>query len=247
MSPRSMARLAGLLYLVVAITGGFAQLVARGTVRVPGDAAATADNIRANAGMFQLGFVADAVNVVAFILMALLLYAILAPARPGLSRTFATLVAIAAAMIGLDLANHAAALVVATTPSFASSLGADAADTLAALFLDIHGYGYLAAEVFFGLWLIPLGIAIYLSGAMPRWLGIAAAIGGAAYLVSFGIAAASPGFAESTASLIAALPAAVAEVSLVLWLLIRGAELPTQPGVANPSVQSTTLTPEAIR
>ncbi|HEX5578255.1 MAG TPA: DUF4386 family protein, partial [Candidatus Limnocylindria bacterium] len=56
MSPRSMARLAGLLYLVVAVTGGFAQLVARGGVRVAGDAAATADNIRANAGLFQLGF-----------------------------------------------------------------------------------------------------------------------------------------------------------------------------------------------
>ena len=245
MSSRSLARLAGLLYLVVAISGGFAQLVARGSVRVAGDAAATADNIRANAGMFQLGFVADAVNVVAFILMALLLYAVLSPARPGLSRAFVTLVAIAAAMIGLDLANHAAALVVATDPSFATGLGAGTADSLAALFLDIHGYGYLAAEVFFGLWLIPLGAAIYLSGAMPRWLGVTAIVGGAAYMVSFSITAASPGFAESTASLIAALPAAVAEFSLVFWLLIRGADVPAERGDANPSVQ-TTLNPEAI-
>lgn len=243
MSPRSMARLAGLLYLVVAVTGGFAQLVARGGVRVAGDAAATADNIRANAGLFQLGFAADTVNVVAFILMALLLYAVLSPARAGLSRTFVTLVAIASGIMALDLANHAAALVVATEPTFAATMGADGADTLAALFLDIHGYGYLAAEVFFGLWLIPLGAAIYLSGAMPRWLGIGAVIGGAAYLVSFGITVTSPGFAESTAALIAALPAAVSEFALVFWLLIRGADVAVERGPAAPSVP-TSLTPE---
>ncbi len=242
MSPRSLARWAGLLYLVVAVTGGFAQLVARGSVLVPGDASATADNIRANAGLVQLGFAADAVSVVAFVVMALLLQAVLSPTSAWLSRTFMTLVVVAAAIMGLDLANHAAALVVATDPSFAASLGADAADSIAALFLNVHQYGYLAAEVFFGLWLVPLGLAIYRSGAFPRWLGVGLVIGGVAYLASFGITAASPLF-ESEASIVVALPAAVAELSLVAWLLIRGADVPALANAAPASGQGT-LTPE---
>lgn len=241
MSPRSIARLAGLLYVIVAVSGGFAQLVARGGIRVPGDVTATADNIRANATILQLGFVADAINVVAFVLVALLLYGILAPARPGLSRAFVALAAIAGAIMASDLANHVAAMMAATTPSLTASIGADAADALAALFLDVHAYGYLAAEVFFGAWLIPLGAAIYLSGAMPRWLGVAAAIGGAAYLVSFAITAASPGFAASPAALVAAMPAAIAELALMLWLLVRGAELPTDHVGATSSVQATAV------
>jgi hypothetical protein len=245
MSSRSKARVAGLLYLVVAVTGGFAQLVARGGVLVPGDAPATADRIRANAGVFQLGFAADAVNVAAFVLMALLLHAVMSPTSPGLSRTFVTLVAIAAAIMGLDLANHAAALVIATDPSFASSMGTDAADALAALFLNVHQYGYLAAEVFFGLWLVPLGVAIYRSGALPRWLGIGTVIGGVSYLASFGLTAASPGF-QAEASVIVAMPAAVAELSLMLWLLIRGVDVSPTAAQATPSIQPA-LMPEVTR
>jgi hypothetical protein len=245
MSSRSKARLAGLLYLVVAVTGGFAQLVARGGVLVRGDASATAENIRANAGLLQLGFAADAVNIVAFVLLALLLHAVLSPTSPALSRTFVTLVAIASAIMGLDLANHAAALVVATDPSFAASMGADAADSIAALFLNVHQYGYLAAEVFFGLWLVPLGVAIYRSGAFPRWLGIGLVVGGVAYLGSFAVTAASPRF-EAEAATIVALPAAIAELSLVLWLLIRGADVSARADVATPSAQPT-LTAEVAR
>jgi hypothetical protein len=245
MSSRSLARLAGLLYLVVAITGGFAQLVARGSVLVPGDAAATAGNIRANAGMVQLGFAADAVNVVAFIILALLLHAILSPTSPGLSRTFTTLAVVAAGIMGLDLANHAAALVVATDPSFAARMGADAADSVAALFLNVHQYGYLAAEVFFGLWLVPLGAAIYRSGAFPRWLGIGLVIGGVSYLASFGITAASPAFHAEVSTLVA-MPAAIAELSLMLWLLIRGADVPAERNPATSSAQRR-MTPEVAR
>jgi hypothetical protein len=245
MSTISKARVAGLLYLVVAITGGFAQLVARGGVLVPGDASATADNIRANAGLFQLGFAADAVNVVSFVILALLLHAVLSPTNPWLSRTFVTLVAISAAIMGLDLANHAAALVVATDPSYAASLGADAADALAALFLNIHQYGYLAAEVFFGLWLVPLGAAIYRSRALPRWIGIAAVVGGVSYLASFGITAASTTFQSEISSLVA-IPAAIAEVSLMLWLLIRGADVPAEAASTIASAQPK-LTAEVAR
>ena len=225
MSARSTARLAGLLYLLIAITGGFAQLVARGGVLIPGDAAATAANIRGNADIFRLGIAADAVNITAFVVMALLLHRLLSPTSPGLSRAFVALVAVSSAIMGLSLANHYGALVLATDGSYASALGTDAADALAGLFLNLHQFGYLIAEIFFGLWLVPLGLAVYRSGAFPRWMGVLLGIGGVSYLFSFAMSIASPGF-HSDAATTVALPAAVAELAFMAWLLIRGADVP---------------------
>lgn len=225
-STRQLARLAGLLYLVVAITGGFAQMVARLGVLVPGDAAATADNIRDSATLFQIGLVADIVNIVAFVGVALLLYAVLSPVHRLLSGTFVVLVAIAAAIMAADLVNHAGALVVATQPSVAAAMGAHAADALAALFLDLHNVGYLVAQVFFGLWLLPLGYVAYRSGYFPRALGILLMIGSLSYLASFGVTIASSDFTSSLRTVFA-LPAGFAEIAFLAWLLVRGANVDT--------------------
>lgn len=224
LSPRTLARLAGVLYLIVAISGGFAQMFVRAGAVVPGDPAATAANIRASETAFRIGLAADVVNVVAFIGVALLLYAVLSPVHRKLSGTFVVFVAMSATIMGLDLANQAGALVLATDPSFAAGLGTDAADSLAALFLDLHGFGYLVAEVFFGLWLLPLGYVVYRSGFFPRVLGIGLMIGAASYAVSFVLSITAPGF-HSEASTLVAMPAALAELSFMAWLLIRGANV----------------------
>jgi hypothetical protein len=224
LSARTLSRLAGVLYLTVAVTGGFAQLYARSGVVVRGDAAATADNIRASASLFQLGIAADVVNIVAFAGVALLLFIVLSPVHRALSTAFATLAVMSATIIGLDLVNHAGALAAATDPYFGRVLGGDGADTLALLFLDLHRYGYLVAEVFFGLWLVPLGLVAYRSGYFPRLLGIGLMIGGVSYLGSFALSISAPGL-HSDLSFLVALPAGVAELSFMAWLLLRGANV----------------------
>ncbi len=224
MSTRNLARLAGALYLLVAIFGGFAQMGARASVLVAGDSTATANNIRASEALFRFGFVADVINVVAFLGVALLLYAILAPVNRRWAGAFVAFNTVAVAIMGIDLVNHAGALIVATDPTYAATLGAGAADSLAALFLDLHRYGYLVAEIFFGLWLLPLGYVVYRSGYFPRALGAGLIIGSVAYLASFAIDVVSPGFSSSLAVLVA-MPAAIAEVSFLLWLLVRGVDV----------------------
>jgi len=168
--------------------------------------------------------VADVINIVAFLGVAILLYVVLSPVHRRVSGTFVILVAIAVAIMGIDLVNHAGALLVATDPSFAAAMGAGAADSLAALFLNLHPYGWLFAEVFFGLWLLPLGYVVYRSGYFPRLLGVLLMIGSASYLASFGLSITSPGL-ESDLSFGFALPAAIAEISFLLWLLVRGANV----------------------
>ena len=60
-STKTLARIAGSLYLIVAACGSFAELFVRSRIVVPGDAASTADNIRASATLFRFGFVSDLV------------------------------------------------------------------------------------------------------------------------------------------------------------------------------------------
>ena len=224
-SQQRLARLAGVLYLVVGIAGGFSQLVVRTGVLVPGDAGATADRIRESAGLVRLGFVTDIVNITAFILVGLVLYALLAHVQPRIAGAFVAFNAIAVAVMGASLIAHAGALLVATDPGYATALGTASADALALLFLDMHRHGYLVAEVFFGLWLLPLGYLVYRSGYFPRVLGAALMVGCFGYLTSFATTVAAPGFESSLAALFA-WPAGLAEIAFLAWLLVKGARVP---------------------
>lgn len=65
-SPKTLARIAGSLYLIMFVGAVFAGSVVRTRIVLPGDAAATADNIRASATLFRVGFVIDLVQVASF-------------------------------------------------------------------------------------------------------------------------------------------------------------------------------------
>lgn len=73
-SPRTLARTAGWLYLVIIVCAGFAEGYVRGTLVVPGDAAVTAANIGSAPGLFRLGLAADLVAFLADAAVAVLLY-----------------------------------------------------------------------------------------------------------------------------------------------------------------------------
>ena len=203
LSTKSLARIAGILYLAVAVGGGFAEFGARGSVKVAGDAAATAANIAQHAALFQAGLVADLVDFVCFLGVGLILYWIFRPTNPGVAVAMLTINAVSVAIQALNMLNHVGALMVATDPRFASlSSGA-------LFFLELHHQGYLIAQIFFGLYLLPLGYLVYLSGMFPRALGIALMVGSVGYVV--GIVVTPLAFAGG-----------LAELLFLVWLLVRG-------------------------
>lgn len=71
--------MAGLLYLILAVCGGFAEFFVRQSLIVPGDAATTVSNIMASMPQFRLGVLSELVGQVAFILLVLYLYKLLKP------------------------------------------------------------------------------------------------------------------------------------------------------------------------
>src|SRR2546423_11680319 len=95
-SPKRIARIAGVLYLLVGIIGGFAEGFVEPKMYVAGDAAATAGNVVANAGLVRLGVVADLLNQTVFVCLAMALYVLLQHVHRSVARAMVILLALAA-------------------------------------------------------------------------------------------------------------------------------------------------------
>jgi hypothetical protein len=219
-SNQTLARVAGLLYLVVAVCGGWAQLVVRPQLHVPGDAAATAGNIAESATLFRAALVADIVTIVCFVLVALMLYAVFRTVSQEIALAMVVLNTIAVAIMGVNNLNHLGALLAAT----GDGLGAASTDELALLFMELHAQGYLVAQVFNGLWLLPLGYLVVRSRYKP--LGVLLMIGAFGYPASSVLTWTLPSAPDSVHMALSLLTAA-GEAWLMLWLLITGVRVPT--------------------
>ena len=110
---------------------------------------------------------------------------------------------------------------VATGGVNAATLGIGGSNALVLLLLDAQHYGLLTAQIFFGLWLAPLGYLAYKSGWFPKALGVALVVASGCYLVDMLAAFIAPGFDQAIHTLIV-IPCAVAELWMVAYLVIVG-------------------------
>lgn len=220
---KRLARIAGALYLVVAVLGAFAELVVRDGIVTTGDAAATAGSIRDSATLFRLGFAADLVQATVFLLTGMALYVLLRRVHELVARAMVVFVAVSVAIICLNLLNQYTALALATGDASGS-------DAIAGLFADMHAAGYLIAQIFFGLWLLPLGYLVYRSDAFPKALGVLLAIGCAGYLIDTFTWFLAPSVAERVEWFVLA-PAAAGELWIVAYLLVKGVRVPQRPAL----------------
>jgi hypothetical protein len=227
-SPKRLARIAGILYLLVGIFGGFAEGYVDPKLYVAGNAAATAGNVLANPGLVRLGVASHLLDATFFIFMALVLYGLLKPVQKGVAMAMLVLVALAAGIISLNAVFQFEGLRVATDGAYAAALGIAGSNALVLLLLDIQHYGTFAAQVFFGLWLVPLGYLAYRSGRFPRWLGVVLVLGGVCYLVDLFTAFLLPGTSQAIHGLVV-IPSAIAEISTVLYLLVVGVRPASPP------------------
>ena len=216
------ARVAGVLYLVVIVCAGFAEGYVRTGLVVPGDTAATADNIASSAWLYRVGFASDLVAFLCDVAISVLLYVLFRPVSKTLSLLAAAFRLIAhPAIASVNLLNHFMALLLVQDGSAVAGLDAEQGQALATLFTEAHGIGYLIGGAFFGVHLLLLGYLIYRATYFPRLLGILLALAAVGYLVeSFGTFL-FPRY-EAVYVWIVAVPAAVAEVSLALWLVVKG-------------------------
>lgn len=220
-SPKRLARIAGLFYLLVGITGGFAEGFVDPKIYVPGNAAATAGNVIANTGLVRMSVVAHLIDGVFFVLVAMTLYMLLNHIHKNVARWMVVLVVLAASIICLNAVFQFEGLRVATDDTYATAFGPAGSNALVLLLLDIQHFGTLAAQVFFGLWLAPLGYLAYQSGLFPRALGVILIVACVAYLIDLLTAFLVPEFGATIHGL-AIIPPIIAEVWMLGYLLIIG-------------------------
>jgi hypothetical protein len=214
-SPKRIARIAGVLYLLVGIFGGFAEGFVEPKMYVASNAATTAGNVVANAGLVRIGVVADLFQATVFVFLAMTLYVLLNHVHKSVARAMVVLVAIATSIMCLNDVFEFEGLRVATDSAYAAAFGTGGSNALVLLLLDTQHYGLLIAQIFFGLWLVPLGYLAYKSGLFPKWLGVVLIVGGVCYLVDLLAAFLVPDFGQKIHAFVV-IPSAIAEISMVL-------------------------------
>jgi len=228
-SPKRLARIAGVFYLFVGIFGGFAEGFVDPKLYVAGDAAATAGNVVANSGLVRIGVVSHLADAAFFVLTAMALYALLAGAHKAVARAMLVFVIVATAIIALNAVFEFEGLQVATNASYSTIFGAAGSQALVLVLLDIQHFGTLAAQVFFGLWLAPLGYLAYRSGLFPKALGVVLVAATVSYLADLLAAFLLPDLGKQIHPFLVIVPA-IAEIWMVLYLLVIGVRAPREAG-----------------
>jgi Domain of unknown function (DUF4386) len=220
-SLKRLARIAGFLYLLNGIFAGFAFGYVSAKVYVSGVAATTSANVVANSGLVRVGVVADLFQATIWVFLALVLYILLKDVHQSAARAMVALVAVGAAIVCLNDVFQFESVRVATDRSYDAALGAAGSSALVLLLLEIHHYGFLIAQIFFGLWLVPLGYLAYKSEMFPKALGVLLVVGGACYLVGTLAVFLVPDDGEKI-NVLVTIPSAIAEIAMVLYLLVVG-------------------------
>jgi len=222
MSPQLYARICGVLYVYILVAGTFAGLFVRAKLVVSRDAAATAANIMTGESLFRLGFSAELLHLACDVAVAMLLYALLRP----VDRNIALLAAFMRLASDLILAtaslSHFAALHLLAGSDYLKTFQPDQLQSLALLAMKLHGDGYAISLMFFGFACGSLGYLISRSGYLPRTIGALMAVAGACYLVNSFTHFLHPATGAALFNAGILLPCFVAELSLTLWLLVKG-------------------------
>jgi hypothetical protein len=224
-STRNPGRVAGLWYLCLVLLGPLRLIYIPSKLFVDGNASATVANIAAHEWLFRLGIVADLACAVILIFLVLAFYRLF----NGVDQNLAVLVVILGGVMPavIDMVGvvcDAGALTLARGGDFLAAFDKPQQDALALLLLTLRDHLNTAAEVLWGLWLLPLALLVYRSRFLPRFLGIWLAAGGFAYLVLSLTGELLPQYQGRVFTY--AQPAFFGELAIMLWLLIKGARPP---------------------
>ncbi len=217
------ARVAGLLYLFVVLIGPFVLLYVPGKLFVSGDATATATNILANESLFRAYIVLGLVGELLFISVVLALYRLLKGVGLELATLMVILILLDAPLAFLSVANDVATLTFLRDPGFLAVFDQPQRDAIVTLLINFDRQGVLVSEMFWGLWLLPLGLLVYRSGFLPRLLGVWLFVNGLAYVAISLTGLLLPQYSKVVFSM--ATPVLFGEMAFMLWLLLVGARV----------------------
>lgn len=217
------ARISGILYLLIAVCGGFAFFAGYEDLMVAGDATATANNIMRSEMTFRLGIMGDSLLILGEIVLTVLLYILFKPVNKTLSMVAAFSRFAMTAMIGMNVLNKLIVLQLLSGAGYLAVFDQAQLHALVLVFLQAYGDGSLIWGVFFGLHLCVIGYLIFKSTFLPSFLGALFIFGSFGYFLnSFGLFVLPQYDGIYSVIILATAPA---ELSLVFWLLFKGVDV----------------------
>jgi hypothetical protein len=224
-SPQIHARTAGVLYLIIIAGGIFAEIFVRERLVVSGDAAATARNILAHELLYRFGFAAGIVVCVCNMPLVLIFYDFFKLVNRSLSLLMVFFILVSTAIESVNLLNHFAPLILLGGRPYLNVFTAEQLQALAYVSLRFQSAGYNISLAVFGFFCLVTGHLIFRSTFLPRILGVLLAIAGLCYLTNSFANFLLPALAARLFPYIL-VPCFVAELSLCLWLLVIGVNVP---------------------
>lgn len=220
-SPQRYARIAGMLYLAIIVLGLLGELLVRGTLVVSGDALATVNNISASPLLWRAGIVGDLMMQVLDVPVIVIFYLLLRRVNESLA-LFATLInLVQTAVLVMNKLTLLVPLFLLKDAGYLKISSAGELHTLSYLAISAHGYGFALGLVFFGFACVATGQLIYRSGFLPKTLGVLMWLAGLSYLLNSFSLLLVPSFAAAIFPAVL-VPAFVGELSVALWLLVKG-------------------------
>lgn len=208
----------------MATSGAFNTLYISRAIIVPGDAAATARNIVASEPMYRVSILSGLVWRVTLLFLVLTLYQLFRDVDRKQAMLMLTFAAITVAIGIVNLLNEIAPLILLSGADFLSVFSTPQLDALALGFLQLRSSGINIDSAFFGLWLLPFGILITKSGAIPKVIGVLLIVESIGYLVGGFASIVSPAQMPLVSKV--TLPFVAGELAAMIWLLVKGANVP---------------------
>lgn len=221
------ARIAGAIYLLLVLVAPFAMLYVPDKLIVRGNATATADNILTHETMFRLSIFGDLIGHVIFICLAVALYRLLSNVSKIWALLMVSFVLVSSAVGFLNALNNIAAVTLFRGGEFLTVFDKPQRDALGMLFIRLHNQGEFISEIFWGVWLFPFGLLVFHSRFLPRFLGVWLIIACFAWIALSITAQFSPTHYGAAFGWLQ--PAFFAEMAIMLYLLIRGANVTALP------------------
>ncbi len=215
-SPKSLARVAGVFYLLTILTGAFAQGFVADKLVVFGDAATTANNILAHKSLFQWGFTIYLIEMLCLTTTIALFYDLLKPVNKSVSFLTAAVGLAGCAIKTVSRILYIAPLFLLGGAPFLNVFSREQLQALALVFLRVNEAGAGIALAFFGFATVLKGYLIIRSWFLPRVLGVLGLVTGLGLLTFLW-----PPLGLRLFTLIAAL-GLIGALPQIVWLLAVG-------------------------
>jgi len=223
-SPQLSGRTGGFLYLIMIVLGIIQQVVIRGKMVIEGDAAATAANLKSMETLWRFGIAIELIMIVITVWVGLILYVLTKPVNKNLALLavfFNMLATATGAAYSLQLIQ---ALFPLGNTAYLNAFTQDQLYALTSIYIRSQSLGFGITLFLFAPFFFVTSYLIFKSGYLPKFLGLLYIIPGLSYSISSLLLILAPVFGAKYYFIIAG-PAVIGELSLSLWLLIKGVNL----------------------